>query len=70
VSDTTEQSWHYDAIPDRAERQRRNTALLAAGADTGFYDDHGRPAPWPDDIDEWRPSTGYPLTTGSGQKPS
>ena len=35
---------------------------LAAGHDTGFWDDHGRPAPWPDDIDEWRPATGEPIT--------
>ena len=26
-------------------------ALLAAGHDTGFWDEHGNPAPWPDDIE-------------------
>jgi hypothetical protein len=45
-------------FPDRAEREALNAALLAAGAETGFWDDYGRPAPWPDDIDEWAPDTG------------
>ncbi|MFD1364492.1 hypothetical protein [Actinoplanes sichuanensis] len=40
-------------IPDRAERERRNAALHAANAETGFFDDHGRPATWPDDIETW-----------------
>jgi hypothetical protein len=44
-------------IPDAEQRTERNAALRITGADTGFWDDHGRPAPWPDDIDEWRPST-------------
>ena len=42
-------------IPNRAEREALNAALLATGAETGFWDDNGRPAPWPDDIDEWQP---------------
>ncbi len=25
-------------------------AILAAGGETGWWDDHGRPAPWPDDF--------------------
>ena len=38
-------------IPDPDERAALNSALLAGtSADTGFWDDHGRPAPWPDDI--------------------
>jgi hypothetical protein len=43
-------------IPDPAERAALNAALHATGAGTGFWDDHGRPAPWPADIDEWRRS--------------
>jgi hypothetical protein len=43
--------------PDSAERAALNAALLAAGVETGFWDDRGRPAPWPDDIDEWTPAT-------------
>ena len=37
------------AIPDPAERARRNAALHSDNIETGFFDDHGRPAPWPDD---------------------
>jgi hypothetical protein len=61
---------HTDpAIPDPHERTMLNAALLAAGADTGFWDDHGRPAPWPDDIDEWRPTTGEPVNLEPGEEP-
>ncbi len=35
-------------------------ATLAAGGYTGWWDDHGRPAPWPDDFfdpdSDWRPA--------------
>ncbi|GFJ77376.1 hypothetical protein Phou_015560 [Phytohabitans houttuyneae] len=34
-------------IPGPAERARRNAALAANGTETGFWDDHGRPAPGP-----------------------
>jgi hypothetical protein len=57
------------AIPDPHERAALNTALHATGADTGFWDDHGRPAPWPDDIDEWRPSTDEPISLEPGEEP-
>jgi len=56
---TTDPTGH-PAIPGPAEREARNTALLATGAETGFWDDHGRPAPWPDDIDDWTPETRDP----------
>ena len=45
-------------------------ALLAAGHDTGFWDEHGRPAPWPDDIDEWRPATSEPITLEPANNPT
>ncbi|MFB9239986.1 hypothetical protein ACFFWC_31425 [Plantactinospora siamensis] len=32
-------------IPQRAERVLLNAALHATGAETGFWDDSGRPAP-------------------------
>jgi hypothetical protein len=41
------------AIPDPQERAARNAALFADNIETGFFDDQGRAAPWPDDIDEW-----------------
>lgn len=43
--------------------------LARLGLETGFWDDHGRPAPWPDDIDEWKPSSSDPLTPETGQNP-
>ena len=59
------QAW----IPDPDERAALNAALHTTGADTGFWDDLGRPAPWPDDIDEWRPSSSEPFTTEPGEQP-
>ena len=47
-------------IPDPAERAARNAALVAENIETGFWDDQGRVAPWPDDIDEWTPAPGEP----------
>ena len=54
-------------IPTRADREARNAALLATGTETGFWDDHGRPAPWPDDIDQWAPTSTEPTTHEPGQ---
>jgi hypothetical protein len=58
------------AIPDPEQRAARNTALLTDNIETGFWNDHGRPAPWPDDIDQWTPSTaGQPTTSRPGEQP-
>ena len=59
----------HPEIPTPAERDAVNAALFATGADTGFWDGQGRPAPWPDDIDEWRPETGEPTTWEPGHQP-
>jgi hypothetical protein len=58
-------------IPSRAERQALNAALHTTGTETGFWDNNGRPAPWPDDIDEWQPATANPQhhTPRLGPKP-
>jgi hypothetical protein len=48
------------AIPDSEERAVRNAALFADNIETGFWDDQGRVAPWPDDIDEWTPDIHEP----------
>lgn len=48
--------------PDAEQRARLNDALLTTGAETGFWDDDGRPAPWPDDIEDWTLYTGKPIT--------
>jgi hypothetical protein len=47
---------------------------LAAGYETGWWDEHGVPAPWPEDFLDpnsgWRPGTGLPVTTlEPGQPP-
>jgi DNA replication protein DnaC len=57
------------AIPDPEERAARNVALFADNIETGFWDDQGRVAPWPDDIDEWTPGTNEPRTPDPGQPP-
>ena len=59
----------HTGIPDRDTRAALNAELLTTGRDSGFWDEHGRPAPWPDDIDEWRPSTSDPLTLEPGDHP-
>jgi hypothetical protein len=56
-------------VPGPAERARRNAALAATGAETGFWDDDGRPAPWPDDIDHWHPESGQPATRQPDEQP-
>jgi hypothetical protein len=57
------------ALPDAAERTRLNAGLLAHGHDSGFWDEHGVLALWPDDIEEWRPSTSEPVTSQPGEQP-
>jgi hypothetical protein len=57
------------AIPDSEERAARNAALFAHNFETGFRDDQGRVAPWPDDIDEWTRTTGELHTPEPGQPP-
>lgn len=42
---------------------------LAAGTETGWWDQAGAPAPWPDDYPQnWRPETHH-LTPEPGQPP-
>jgi hypothetical protein len=55
------------AIPDQHERAALNAA--PHDTDTGFWDERGAPAPWPDDIDEWRPANREPVTPEPGQQP-
>jgi hypothetical protein len=57
------------AIPDPDQRARRNADLLDHGIETGFWDENGIPAPWPDDIDEWRPVIYDPAALEPGQPP-
>ena len=45
-----------------SSHRERDLAILAAGGYTGWWDHHGQPAPYPDDIfdpdSDWRPSSG------------
>jgi hypothetical protein len=59
----------HAVIPNPNERAALNLALLAIGTETGFWDERGRPAPWPDDIHEWRPCTSEPATPTQGEQP-
>jgi len=56
-------------IPERAERERLNATMHVTGAETGFWDDNGRPAPWPDDIEHWTADTREALPAEPGQPP-
>jgi hypothetical protein len=60
---------HHHDLPDAHERARLNTTLLNTAAETGIWDEHGRPTPWPDDIDDWSPDTAQPITPQPGQPP-
>ena len=44
-------------FPDAHERARLNAAFAATAAESGFWDEHGSPAPWPDDIEDYTPTT-------------
>lgn len=51
--------------PDRPD----DLTMLAAGTETGWWDQDGTPAPWPDDFpDNWRPDTTH-VTPEPGQPP-
>jgi len=53
---TPERAWH----PFGRTRDE-DLALLADGTETGWWDEHGRPAPWPDNFLDptsgWAPDT-------------
>lgn len=65
----------HAASPDRRyapSTRAADLADLAAGNQTGWWDDHGRPAPWPEDFfladgtinPDWRPAPGEPAKPG------
>ena len=57
------------AIPDPEERAALNAALSTDNIETGFWDGQGRPAPWPDYIDDWAPATSEPVNRKPGRPP-
>jgi hypothetical protein len=54
-------------IPTRAERQALNAALYTTGAETGFWDANGRPAPCPTTSTSGHPPPAARKTTPSSQ---
>jgi hypothetical protein len=56
VDETPEQR-----LARRAAQRQRDLAVLAAGGETGWWDENGVAAPWPDDFFDadtgWRPDT-------------
>lgn len=65
----TEHRYAHLGIPDAAERTRLNAAMITEHTETGWYDDTGRPAPWPDDFNDWRPATSNNPTPPDRQPP-
>ncbi|MCU6479521.1 hypothetical protein [Arthrobacter sp. A2-55] len=63
---------------DPASQREHDLALLAAGYDTGWWDEHGRPAPWPEDFwlpdgtihPDWQPTGNNPRQDTEPAKPS
>jgi len=55
------------------DRDLAHLAHLAAGGFTGWWDDHGVPAPWPEDFfdtdTEWRPVTDSQPSLAPGEQP-
>jgi hypothetical protein len=61
---------HPNPHPDPIADRETYLAMIATGdLEPGFFDEHGDPAPMPDDIDEWRPVTYEPTTPEPGQPP-
>ena len=58
--------------PSPSQRQQ-DLAILAAGGHTGWWDEHGHPAPWPDDFfdpdTDWRPAITDPTVLAPGEQP-
>jgi hypothetical protein len=57
-------------LPDDDEAAAINADFAAGRIDyTGFFNDAGEPAPWPDDLDHWQPEKGEPVTIKPGEPP-
>lgn len=64
-------------MTNNANQLEHDLAVLAAGGHTGWWDESGRPAPWPDDFPDtlndpdtdWRPATSTPTTLAHGEQP-
>jgi hypothetical protein len=56
-----------------SSQREHDLAILAAGGHTGWWDEHGQPAPWPDDLfdpdTDWRPDTNNTPQLAPGEQP-
>lgn len=54
-------------------QREHDLAILAAGGTTGWWDEHGQPAPFPEDFfdpdSDWRPSSDTPAMLTDGEQP-
>lgn len=59
--------------PTKNTQHQQDLAVLATGGYTGWWDETGTPAPWPDDLfnadTDWRPSTTTPTVLADGEQP-
>jgi len=57
----------------RAAQHETDLTALAAAGETGWWDEHGAPAPWPADFfdanTDWRPDTANPPELAPGEQP-
>ena len=53
-------------------QREHDLTVLAAGGITGWWDEHGQPAPWPEDFfdpdTDWRPDT-QPVNPNPEEQP-
>ena len=60
-------------LPGPGLTQQAYLDLLATGHQTGYWDEHGQPAPWPDDFLDpdsgWQPAGGDNDPTDPDQPP-
>ena len=59
-------------MTNNPSQREHDLAILATEGHTGWWDEHGRPAPWPDDFfdTDWRPSNSdIPPTLADGEQP-
>ncbi len=67
----TPTTWNW---PGPGQGRDHDLALLAAGGTTGWWNEHGHPAPWPEDFldhdTDWHPTRNEePATPEPGQPP-
>jgi hypothetical protein len=80
---TRHSGWDHElGTPTETDQQRairhaqqlaRDLAHLQAGGETSFWDEHGTPAPFPEDFfdhdTDWRPDPSANQTTPQGEEP-